>query len=303
MTNNFGEEVKKKLDDIKEEEAWTDWHFASTIWNFNVGKNAREGVHGLEDTESVQYHTGRNPDKLYLKTAFAGKLVPHLVRKLIHKYSERGDLILDAFCGSGTIPVEAKLNGRKCIAIDINPLCVELTRRKLRLLGVTEQQTDYQVYQGDARDLSNLGTETIDCIITHPPYWGLIDFSRLENDISNLSLRDYLVSMRAVMGHFYQLLKPQGFCIIIIGDSRKLGIVPLGSYLIHIGLEAGFNLWDLLIYDTRFGGKQVHKFRRIKSQQKKFHLTDHDFILIFQKRKQGWQYLKLSEILENKTKP
>lgn len=298
MIHHYGENNSRKLDDIKEEEAWTDWRFASTIWNFNVGKNAREGVHGLEDKEDIQYHTRRNPNKLYVETAFAGKLVPHLVRKLIHEYSSPGDLILDAFCGSGTIPVEAKLNNRRCIGIDINPLCVELTWKKLELLGVDTEQTNYKVYQGDARHLDLLPTETIDCILTHPPYWGLIDYSRFEDDISNSTLKDYLVSMKKVMQHFYRLLKPEGFCILIVGDSRKGGIVPLASYLIHIGLKTGFNLWDLLIYDTRFGGKQIHKFRRIKSQQKKFHLTDHDFILVFQKRKQGWHYVELAEVVE-----
>jgi len=298
----------KKLSDIKEEEAWTDWTYSSTIWNFNVGKNGREGVHGLEDIEKTQYHARSNPNKLYVNTAFAGKLVPHLVRKLIHKYSKKGDLILDAFCGSGTIPVEAKINERRWIAIDVNPLCVDLTRRKLKTLDVKSfddlsvhahsvpSDNNYNVYEGDARKLNSIVKEQIDLILTHPPYWGLIDFSKLDNDLSTFTLEEYLKAMKEILTQFYEVLKPNGYCVLIIGDSRKRGVVPLGSYLTQIGLKLGFNLWDLMIYDTRFGGKQVHKFRKIRSQQKKFHLTDHDYILVFQKREKGWKYVNVDDI-------
>jgi len=289
----------KALEEIREEEAWTDWRFSSTIWNFNVGRHAREGVHGLEDRERTQYHTKKNPNKLYVRTAFAGKLVPHLVRKLIHKYSSPGDLILDSFVGSGTIPVEARLNGRRCIGLDVNPLCLELTKKKLsatRTLFDSTEGDGFSILKGDARDLDFIEDESIDLILTHPPYWGLVDFSELENDLSNLSLKDYLVALKEVFQQFYRVLRQGKYCIIVIGDVRKRGVIPLGSYLVHIGLKAGFNLWDLIIYDTRFGGKQVEKYRKIRSQQKKFHLTDHDYVLVFQKRDQGWHYIELEDL-------
>jgi acetoin utilization deacetylase AcuC-like enzyme len=106
----------------------------------------------------------------------------------------------------------------------------------------------------------------------------------------------YLKAMKEILTQFSEVLKPNGYCVLIIGDSRKRGVVPLGSYLTQIGLKLGFNLWDLMIYDTRFGGKQVNKFRKIRSQQKKFHLTDHDYILVFQKREKGWKYVNVDDI-------
>ena len=183
-----------RLDEIKEQEAWSDWRFSSTIWAFPVGKFGREGVHGLEDRERKFYHTFRNPNKLYVNTAFAGKLVPHLVRKLIHKYSAKGDLILDAFCGSGTIPVEAKLNGRRCIAIDLNKKCVSLTKRKLAALNTfsenAHQHASIDVREGDARELGFIKDDSIDLVLTHPPYWGLIDFSEFRMICRTLNSRN-----------------------------------------------------------------------------------------------------------------
>ena len=107
--------------------------------------------------------------------------------------------------------------------------------------------------------------------------------------------------MNHILNEFYRVVKTNGFCVVVIGDARKRGVIPLGAYLELFGLHAGFNLWDLLIYDTRFGGKQVNKYRMIRSQQKKFHLTDHDYILVFQKRGKGWPSIEIEEILRTPT--
>jgi DNA modification methylase len=44
--------------------------------------------------------------------------------------SARGDLVLDPFCGSGTVPLEAILSGRDAYGADSNPLALLLTRAK-----------------------------------------------------------------------------------------------------------------------------------------------------------------------------
>ena len=49
---------------------------------------------------------------------YRGNWSPYIPRNVIIKYSKPGDLVLDYFCGAGTTAVEAKLLGRKCIALD-----------------------------------------------------------------------------------------------------------------------------------------------------------------------------------------
>ena len=51
---------------------------------------------------------------------------------LIEEYTRPGDLVLDPFCGSGTIPLECLLRGRRALAYDSNPYAVLLTRAKLQ---------------------------------------------------------------------------------------------------------------------------------------------------------------------------
>ena len=53
---------------------------------------------------------------------FPAKFFPELPRYLIRKYSKLHDVVLDPMCGSGTAILEAILNNRKAIGIDIDPI-------------------------------------------------------------------------------------------------------------------------------------------------------------------------------------
>ena len=56
----------------------------------------------------------------------------------ISKYTRRGDVVLDPFCGSGTTALEAALQGRIPCASDSNPLAVMITQAKLFPADITE---------------------------------------------------------------------------------------------------------------------------------------------------------------------
>lgn len=61
---------------------------------------------------------------------YPAKFHPPVVRYLIEQYTKRGDVILDPFCGSGTLLVEAAVSGRSAIGTDIDPLAVFIARVK-----------------------------------------------------------------------------------------------------------------------------------------------------------------------------
>jgi methylase of polypeptide subunit release factors len=68
---------------------------------------------------------------LHQLSPYIGKLKSSIARDLILAYSDPGDLVADTFSGSGTIPLEALLNGRNVFASDINPYSKILTKGKL----------------------------------------------------------------------------------------------------------------------------------------------------------------------------
>jgi len=62
---------------------------------------------------------------------YVGKLKSGMARLLLQLYSKSGDLVLDPFSGSGVVPLEAVLLGRRALANDLNPYAYVLTRGKL----------------------------------------------------------------------------------------------------------------------------------------------------------------------------
>jgi len=61
---------------------------------------------------------------------YPAKMIPHLARWIIEKYTEVGEIILDPFCGCGTVLVESRVSGRQADGIDINPYAVLLAKAK-----------------------------------------------------------------------------------------------------------------------------------------------------------------------------
>lgn len=76
------------------------------------------------------------------------------------------------------------------------------------------------IFQGDVLEkLAEIESESIDCIVSSPPYWGLRDYGvdgqlGLEPDF-----RDYLKTMNEIMVQLKRVLKNTGTCWINLGDS------------------------------------------------------------------------------------
>lgn len=62
--------------------------------------------------------------------SYPARLHPGTARRLIEGLSRPGERVLDPFCGSGTVLVEARLAGRAALGVDVNPLAVELSELK-----------------------------------------------------------------------------------------------------------------------------------------------------------------------------
>jgi tRNA (guanine10-N2)-dimethyltransferase len=96
---------------------------------------------------------------------YPGSMSPKLARCMVNLTGvTEGDMVLDPFCGTGGILIEAGIMGAKVIGVDIDDRMVEGTIKNLEYCGVKE----FKIFQGDARniELSN----QVDAIATDPPY-------------------------------------------------------------------------------------------------------------------------------------
>jgi DNA modification methylase len=57
-----------------------------------------------------------------------------MIADAIRDCSKRGDLVLDPFCGSGTILIAAERTGRKARAMEIDPVYVDVAIRRWQAL-------------------------------------------------------------------------------------------------------------------------------------------------------------------------
>jgi len=64
--------------------------------------------------------------------SYPARMHPLTARRLIETLSRPGEVVLDPFCGSGTVLVEGRLAGRRALGVDANPLAIELAWLKTR---------------------------------------------------------------------------------------------------------------------------------------------------------------------------
>lgn len=149
-----------------------------------------------------------------------------------------------------------------------------------------------EIRKGDAR-ATDLSDNSIDLIISHPPYLGAIDYSniyQLENkilgfdyeevdagDISTNSMQRYLVEMNKVFDEMNRVLKSGRHACVVIGDNRKDGsIQPTFAYFIQYATEKlGFQLKDIFIW--------VMSQKAGMNVKRRGNHIDHNYILVFQK--------------------
>ena len=121
-----------------------------------------------------------------------------------------------------------------------------------------------EVICGDAREaLKRFGENSVDLVVTSPPYFGVSDYVKSQRlsmewfgfDIEPLrrieigarskrhrktARREYLADLRSVFEQSYRCLKPNGACVIVVGESKSRDSV---IFALKDSLEdVGFNL-------------------------------------------------------------
>lgn len=211
---------------------------------------------------------------------YRGNWSPYIPRNLILRYSTEGDTVLDPFVGGGTTAVEAKLTNRNFIGFDINPDAVELSRKKCEFEFNTTATTQIDV--ADVRKLP-LKDNSVDLICAHPPYADIIHYSEdIDGDLSLLKTKDFLFEMGKVSDEFYRVLKKDKFCAILMGDTRKKGMVqPLAFKTMRIFEMAGFKTKEIIIKEQH--NCKATGYWKTNSIKFNFLLLAHEYLFVFKK--------------------
>jgi DNA modification methylase len=170
---------------------------------------------------------------------------PYLMRHLIEFLTRPGGSVLDPFAGVGGTLLGASIcepAPRVATGIEINPEWIDVYRAVCAREGIAEQE----VIEGDCRavlDSFAAAGRVFDCIVTDPPYSIALDktmcdgrydmqarrtdfdrFSESGSDLRNLdSFAAFFDAMGDVAAKLLPVLRPGGYCAVIIRDSYQQG--------------------------------------------------------------------------------
>ena len=183
--------------------------------------------------------------------------IPH---RLIKLFSFWGETVRDPFAGTGTTAVAAVNLGRHALCIEQNPEYVSIIRDQCNnLLGESEKT---RVILGSSRNMEMIAADSIDLVITSPPYWNKADYGMAKENLGN----------EPVYTRFFQEIRPVfEECLRVLVPGRKLCLVtanvnqhtehglltfPLAADFIHLLRNIGFVLIGEIIWSKDgTGGK------------------------------------------------
>jgi DNA modification methylase len=82
----------------------------------------------------------------------------------------------------------------------------------------------YRILQGDVLTrLGELPDESVQCVVTSPPYWGLRDYGCAGQMGLEKTPAEYIAKMTEVFAEVRRVLRPEGTCWVNMGDSYAGG--------------------------------------------------------------------------------
>lgn len=79
---------------------------------------------------------------------------------------------------------------------------------------------DYTLHQGDVlANLAQMEANSVDCIVTSPPYFGLRDYGHAGQIGMESTPQEFVETMVRVFAECRRVLKPSGTCWVNLGDS------------------------------------------------------------------------------------
>lgn len=147
---------------------------------------------------------------------------------------------------------------------------------RLREFSYQTKNTDAIVHNCSVVSIKPIKKESIDLIITSPPYANTYDYylyhrhrmewlgydfraaqsleigSRNKHSDEDMAIQSYLDSMKSVFTELNRVLKKNKYFVIIIGDSIKDGkLIKMNEEYTKIGQECGFLTKQCFSYDLR----------------------------------------------------
>ena len=262
--------------------------------------NDLDGAAWLRNSISVWGDIRKTPEEAALK--HPAMFPAQLVRRLIESFTRKEQrLILDPFAGIGSTVIAAEALGKAGVGFDISPEFIAKAKARPKQSGDlfedgrADSPGERRLYLEDANNLLQyVEQETVDLVVTSPPYWDILlqqrtadnkavrNYGDSDADLGRIPEYDkFLNALANVFSQVFQALKPGCYCCIVVMDLRKGPVFyPFHSDLAARMTTLGYIYDDLIIWD------RSHEYNNLRplGHPSVFRVNKvHEYILIFQR--------------------
>lgn len=163
------------------------------------------------------------------------------VQRLVLFFTKKGEKVLDPFSGIGSTIKACAVSDRVGVGIELSEHWCDLSKHRIEYeVGETES-LNHQFINQDCREaLDNIDRESIDLVVTSPPYWSILNkkidhktkkrvdeglatsYSDNKKDLANIDDYDeFLDELKDVFVKSAKVLKENKYMCIIVSDFRN----------------------------------------------------------------------------------
>jgi tRNA G10 N-methylase Trm11 len=189
---------------------------------------------------------------------------PKICRTLLNLAGARsGDTILDPFCGTGTLLMEAAILGMKCIGVDIDGDQVQGARSNLKWLANDfGMKLDYDIFKGDSRELSSLIKKQVDAV-AFEPLLGPIFKKKPSQSEADRTIAELTILYQQTLTEIASVLRPDGRVAMTIPVINTEGEAVSIKFR-ELTKGTGLALYRMLPGDSILSKKDIHPRLRIR---------------------------------------
>lgn len=252
-TETAGEVTMDRLDPGVREIISIVSEYIDDVENITSLENFSDGTYLKEDTSSPEIYNylAANPE---LAKDLHGALKDHL--------KHHGDVtIQDVRDSQGDIPERDELKA---------------TVEQANACNVVPEDVDEEGIPDDADQIS-LGTNSVDLIVTSPPYWRKRDYEIEDQLGQEEDPDDYITHLIDALDRWREFLRPHGSVFINIGDTyHNKSLVGIPGRFVRAAQEAGWTVRNDILWAKDNGMPSPAKDRLVQRHEHIIHLVWND---------------------------